>query len=152
MKSLESSKAPLNPSPGYAQSTRRRRLRGLDSTPNILPHPKCHSALYRGSSPPGGPKPRTRSLVPKTGLLLEGQEKLAVNQQPNHLPTAAPPPPSPRPLSTPQGMFASRGERLRAPSSSGSFQSGAGAGCKGTELAVSRTLSQQELPASSGSC
>lgn len=59
---------------------------------------------------------------------------------------------SPRPLSTPQGMFASQEERLRAPSSSGSFQSGAGARCKGTELAASRTLSQQELPAPSGSC
>lgn len=91
VKPLESSKAPPNPSPSYAWSPGWRRLGELSLTPDMLPYSKCHSALYRGSSPsPGELEPRGRLLLPRTGLLLEGQGKLAVNQQQEHLPTAAP--------------------------------------------------------------
>lgn len=115
VKSLERSKAPLNPSSSYAWSPQWRSLGGLSSTPNTLPHPKCHSALYGGSSPPGEEapqEPRDHLLVPRTGLLLEGQEKLAVNQQRKHLPTAAPCPLPPSCLPHPRAHSPPGGEAL----------------------------------------
>ena len=116
VKSLESSTAPLNPSPSYAwsplyaRSPWQRRLGGLSSTPNTLPHPKCHSALYGGSSPPEEPKPRARSLAHPQNRAASGRARKAGSQPAVSAPAhSSPLPAATQPAPTPRGTFASRG-------------------------------------------
>lgn len=85
--------------------------------------------------PPGEFEPRGPLLIPRTGL----QGKLAVNQQQQHLPTAAPCLPHPGACSPPER------EAL-------SFQLWLLPVCDCTELAAGRTLRWQELPTTSRSC
>lgn len=115
VKSLEISKAPLNPSPNYAWSPRGRRLGELSLTPDMLPYSKCHSALYRASSfPQESLSQGVPCSSPEEGCRESWQQgKLAAGKAATAPAHSSPLPP------TPWGMFTSR-ERL-CPSSSGSF-------------------------------
>lgn len=104
VKSLEISRAPLNPSPNYAWSPRGRRLGELSLTPDMLPYSKCHSALYMASSSPQESLSQgVPCSSPEEGCRESWQQgKLAAGKAATAPAHSSPLPP------TPWGMFTSR--------------------------------------------